>query len=125
MPLEMKSSMQENTAKLVLSGALDGNSAPAVREEVEKILNQKPERLVLSLSAAASSASRAAGSFKHLHGAKSARLHQRGHASAVRRAPRPATRPGADRRGFESAGRRTHATVAERTGAIRASRARP
>jgi len=49
MPLEMKSSTEGNTARLSLGGELDGSSAPAVREAVDKLLQARPERLVLEL----------------------------------------------------------------------------
>lgn len=47
MPLAMTSSVEGKTARLVLSGELDGGSAPSVRQEVEKVLGSSPERLVL------------------------------------------------------------------------------
>jgi anti-anti-sigma factor len=47
MPLNMKSSVEGTTARIVLSGELDGNSAPAVRQEVDKCLGGSPSRLVL------------------------------------------------------------------------------
>ena len=49
MPLEMSSSIQGNIARLQLAGELDGSSAPKVREEVERLLANKPERLELSV----------------------------------------------------------------------------
>ncbi|MCW5977344.1 MAG: anti-sigma factor antagonist [Bryobacteraceae bacterium] len=47
MPLAMNSSLEGKTARLELSGELDGNSAPSVRQEVEKILGASPDRLVM------------------------------------------------------------------------------
>ena len=47
MPLTMTSSVEGSTARLVLSGELDGSSAPGVRQEVEKVLSGSPSRLVL------------------------------------------------------------------------------
>jgi anti-anti-sigma factor len=49
MPLEMTSSTDGKTARLTLGGELDGASAPAVRDAVDKALQSKPERLVLVL----------------------------------------------------------------------------
>jgi anti-anti-sigma factor len=49
MPLEMSSSTRGKTARLELAGELDGSSAPKVREEVERILLDKPDRLALSV----------------------------------------------------------------------------
>ena len=47
MPLDIQSSVKGATARLRLSGQLDGASAPAVRSEVEQLLTQKLDRLVL------------------------------------------------------------------------------
>jgi anti-anti-sigma factor len=49
MPLEIVSSVQEKTARLILSGELDSNSAPAVRQAVESVLAGAPESLVLQV----------------------------------------------------------------------------
>ena len=49
MPLDMKSSVEGTTARLTLAGQLDGASASAVRNEVEQLLNQKPDQLVLQV----------------------------------------------------------------------------
>ena len=49
MPLEMTSSTEGTTARVTLSGELDGSSASSVREAVDKVLQSHPERLVLSL----------------------------------------------------------------------------
>ena len=49
MPLQMISSTRGKTARLELSGELDGSSAPKVREEVERILAAAPERLALAV----------------------------------------------------------------------------
>ena len=45
----MNSSVEGKTARLRLSGQLDGASAPAVRQELEQLLTQKLQRLVLSV----------------------------------------------------------------------------
>ena len=47
MPLDIESSVKGTTARLRLSGQLDGASAPAVRSEVEQLLTRKLDRLVL------------------------------------------------------------------------------
>ncbi len=49
MPLQMSSSIEGKTARLILAGELDGASAPSVREAVDKVLQGRPERLVLSV----------------------------------------------------------------------------
>jgi len=49
MPLEMTSSTEGTTARVTLSGELDGSSASSVREAVDKVLQSHPERLVLSV----------------------------------------------------------------------------
>jgi len=49
MPLQMSSSTEGKTARLSLSGELDGASAPLVRDVVENVLQGCPERLVLSV----------------------------------------------------------------------------
>jgi anti-anti-sigma factor len=49
MPLAMNSSVDGKTGRLHLAGELDGNSAPAVREEVDRMMNQKLDRLVLAV----------------------------------------------------------------------------
>ena len=47
MPLQMSSSVEGTTARVVLSGELDGSSASSVRDAVDKALQGHPERLVL------------------------------------------------------------------------------
>jgi len=49
MPLQMSSSTEGKTARLSLSGELDGASAPLVRDVVENVLQGRPERLVLAV----------------------------------------------------------------------------
>jgi len=49
MPLEMSSSTEGKSARLTLAGELDGASAPAVRDAVDKVLQSRPERLVLAV----------------------------------------------------------------------------
>ena len=49
MPLDIKSSVQGTTARLQLTGELDGASAPAVRSEVEQLLTHKLDNLVLQV----------------------------------------------------------------------------
>ena len=49
MPLDIKSSVEGSTARLQLVGELDGASAPAVRNEVEKLLTHKLDNLVLQV----------------------------------------------------------------------------
>jgi anti-anti-sigma factor len=49
MALEMSSSVQGGKALLTLSGELDGSSAPAVRETVDRLLSGSPSHLVLSV----------------------------------------------------------------------------
>jgi anti-anti-sigma factor len=46
-PLEINSSIEGKTARLRLAGEVDAASAPGVRDEVEKLLQNRPERLVL------------------------------------------------------------------------------
>ena len=47
MPLQMSSSVEGSTARLSLAGELDGASAPSVRDAVDGLLRDRPERLVL------------------------------------------------------------------------------
>jgi anti-anti-sigma factor len=47
MPVDIQSTVKGSTARLRLSGQLDGGSAPAVRSEVEQLLTHKLDRLVL------------------------------------------------------------------------------
>lgn len=49
MPLKMKSTLEGQTARLVLSGELDGSSAPAVKQMVEDLLSSSPTRLLLAV----------------------------------------------------------------------------
>jgi len=49
MPLEISSSVQGKTARLGLSGELDSNTAPAVRQAVEGALAGAPDYLVLQV----------------------------------------------------------------------------
>jgi len=49
MPLQMSSSVEGKTARLELAGELDGASAPSVRDAVDKVLQSRPERLVLAV----------------------------------------------------------------------------
>lgn len=49
MPLKMKSTLEGQTARLVLSGELDGSSAPAVRQVIEDLLSSGPTRLLLGV----------------------------------------------------------------------------
>jgi anti-anti-sigma factor len=49
MPLKMKSTLEGQTARLVLSGELDGSSAPAVRQMIEDLLSSNPTRLLLAV----------------------------------------------------------------------------
>ncbi len=49
MPLDMSSEVQGDTARLTLSGELDGGSAPKVREVVDKVLSGSTSRLILSV----------------------------------------------------------------------------
>jgi anti-anti-sigma factor len=47
--LEITSVVEEHTARIALVGELDGSSAPALRETVERVLSGKPARLVLQV----------------------------------------------------------------------------
>ena len=49
MPLQMSSSTEGKTARISLSGELDGASASSVRDVVDKVLQGRPERLVLAV----------------------------------------------------------------------------
>jgi len=49
MSLQISSSLQGATARLVLSGELDGNSAPELRKVVEDAMMAVPEQLVLEV----------------------------------------------------------------------------
>jgi len=47
MPLQMSSSVEGKTARVVLEGELDGSSSTSVRDAVDKALQDHPDRLVL------------------------------------------------------------------------------
>jgi anti-anti-sigma factor len=47
MALDIQSAVDGNTARIVLAGELDGTSAPALRQTVDKVLSGKPAQLVL------------------------------------------------------------------------------
>jgi anti-anti-sigma factor len=49
MALEIDSAVDANTARIALSGELDGSTAPALREAVDKALSSKPAQLVLQV----------------------------------------------------------------------------
>ena len=47
MALDILSEVESNTARIVLTGELDANAAPALRETVDKVLKGAPAQLVL------------------------------------------------------------------------------
>jgi anti-anti-sigma factor len=49
MPLKLNSSLEGNTARLQLVGEVDGSTAPAVREAVDKLLSSSPRTLILQM----------------------------------------------------------------------------
>ena len=49
MALDIVSSVDGNTARIALTGELDGSTAPALRQEVDKVLTGKPAQLVLQV----------------------------------------------------------------------------
>jgi anti-anti-sigma factor len=49
MALDIVSSVDGNTARIALTGELDGSTAPALRTEVDKVLSGKPAQLVLQV----------------------------------------------------------------------------
>lgn len=49
MPLKIESFVNAETARLVLSGELDGSTAPAVRQVLEELLFSAPSRLLLAV----------------------------------------------------------------------------
>jgi anti-anti-sigma factor len=49
MALDIVSSVDANTARIALTGELDGSTAPALRTEVDKVLSGKPAQLVLQV----------------------------------------------------------------------------
>lgn len=49
MALKMNPSVEGSTARLELMGEVDGSSAPAVREAVDKLLSSSPQTLILQV----------------------------------------------------------------------------
>lgn len=49
MALDIQSAVDASTARITLAGELDGSSAPALREIVERVLVAKPAQLVLQV----------------------------------------------------------------------------
>ena len=49
MALDIKSAVDANSARIALTGELDGSTAPALREAVDKALSGKPAQLVLQV----------------------------------------------------------------------------
>ncbi|MGA2596433.1 MAG: anti-sigma factor antagonist [Bryobacteraceae bacterium] len=49
MALDIVSSVDGNTARIALTGELDGSTAPALRTEVDQVLSGKPAQLVLQV----------------------------------------------------------------------------
>lgn len=49
MALDIKSSVNADTARIELAGELDGSTAPTLRETVDKVLTGKPANLVLQV----------------------------------------------------------------------------
>ena len=49
MALDIQSAVDANTARITLTGQLDGSTAPALRETVDRILTGKPAQLVLQV----------------------------------------------------------------------------
>jgi|SRR5580704_7710581 anti-anti-sigma factor len=49
MALDIQSSVDAHTARIALAGELDGSSAPALREVVDRVLGGKPAQLVLQV----------------------------------------------------------------------------
>ena len=47
MALDIQSAVDANAARIILAGELDGGSAPALRETVDRVLTGKPAQLVL------------------------------------------------------------------------------
>jgi anti-anti-sigma factor len=49
MALDIVSAVDAKSARIALTGELDGSSAPALRETVDKVLSGKPAQLVLQV----------------------------------------------------------------------------
>jgi anti-anti-sigma factor len=49
MALDIQTGVDAKTARIALTGELDGSSAPALRETVDKVLSGKPAQLVLQV----------------------------------------------------------------------------
>jgi anti-anti-sigma factor len=49
MALDILSAVEAKTARIALTGELDGSAAPALRETVDKVLSGKPAQLVLQV----------------------------------------------------------------------------
>jgi len=49
MALEIVSAVAGSTARIELSGELDGTSAPKLRQAVDEVLGSKPEQLILQV----------------------------------------------------------------------------
>ncbi|MGD0126349.1 MAG: anti-sigma factor antagonist [Terriglobia bacterium] len=49
MALDIQSAVDAKTARIALAGELDGSSAPALRETVDRVLGGKPAQLVLQV----------------------------------------------------------------------------
>jgi anti-anti-sigma factor len=49
MALDIESTADANSARITLSGELDGTTAPKLRETVDKILSGKPAQLILQV----------------------------------------------------------------------------
>jgi anti-anti-sigma factor len=49
MALDIKSTVDANTARIALSGVLDGSTASRLRETVDKVLTGKPAQLILQV----------------------------------------------------------------------------
>ena len=49
MALDIQTAVDATTARIVLTGELDGSTAPTLRETVDKVLSGKPAQLVLQV----------------------------------------------------------------------------
>jgi anti-anti-sigma factor len=49
MALDIQSAVEAKTARIALTGELDGSAAPALRETVDRVLSGKPAQLVLQV----------------------------------------------------------------------------